>query len=104
MFAESRRKDMTTPSDAGRDFGTSDCSSSPALLFTFDEAKNVIRLQDGSEIPGSIIESIDIQYLDEPANEYQEWKPIAVEAVIRIKDGWLWRNTKTVYASEHRVR
>ncbi len=84
--------------------GSSDCSSSPDLLFTFDEAKNVIRLADGSEIPGEIVDLIDIEYPDEPANEYKQCKPIAVEAVIHIKDGFLWWNKQAIYASEYRVR
>jgi hypothetical protein len=75
----------------------------PDSLFTFDEAKNVIRLQDGSEIPGEIVDLIDIQYPDEPANEYKQSKPVAIEAVIHIKNGFLWRNKQEVYASEYRA-
>lgn len=83
---------------------SSGCSSSQELLFTYDEAKDVIRLGDGSEIPGQIVDSIDVQYPDEPANEYQEWKPVAVDAVIHIKDGWLWGKKAVVYASDYIVR
>ncbi len=96
------KEKLTMTNQADRDSVASHCSSSPVLLFTFDEAKNVIRLADGSEIQGRIIESINIQYPDEPTNEPQ--KPRAVEAVIQMKDGWLWRNMKTVNASEYRVR
>jgi hypothetical protein len=93
---------MTTPKNSADGSNASVCSSA-TVLFVYDDAKNVIRLGDGGEIHCCIIERIDYEYDDgcEPGTGYKVFRPCPLDAIIHIKDGWLWRNLKAVRALDY---
>lgn len=102
-FTESREKTMSTDQASSTTSRASHCSS---VLFVIDSNAGVVKLQDGSEIPAGIIESIetvaDVDELGQPfSHEYKMPGKQPLDAIIHIRHGWTWGGKQKIRVSDY---